>query len=126
MSATVPTQRWIFRARIVNIVDGDTVDLEVDCGMHARRVERMRVLHVDAPETRGVVDRAPGLAAKQFVADWWAEVSGEGGFPLVVQTIKTDSFGRYLADIWRDVDGANLSADLLSSGNALPYEGGTR
>lgn len=123
---SMPVQQWVFRARVVRVVDGDTLDLEIDCGMHARRVERLRVLHVDAPETRGVRDRAPGLAAKQFVTDWCAVASGavtNAGFPLVIQTLKTDSFGRYLADIWREIDGANLSDDLLAAGMAVPYEG---
>jgi len=121
---TMPTQRWVFRARVVNVVDGDTVDLEIDCGMHNRRVERVRILHVNTPEIRGVVDRAPGYAAMAFTTDWLRTAAiGTMGWPLIVQTVKTDSFGRYLCDIWREVDGANLSDDLLSSGNAVPYGG---
>jgi len=121
---TMPTQQWVFRAKIVDIVDGDTATLEIDQGMHCRRVERVRLLRVDTPELRGVHDRAPGLAARQFVADWWGVVAALNvPYPLLVQTVKADSFGRYLCDVWREVDGANLSDDLLSSGNAVPYEG---
>lgn len=123
MSA-IPTQQWVFRARVERVVDGDTVDLTIDCGMHGRRVERLRLLRVDTPETRGVPDRAPGLAAKAFTEAWLLAAAWPGAtdYPLTIRTVKTDSFGRYLCEIWRD-DGANLSDDLLAAGHAVPYGG---
>lgn len=124
---TMPTQAYVYYARVRRVIDGDTLDLEVSLGLHDYRVERVRLLHVDTPETRGVPDRAPGLAALSFTAAWlkgppWPT----SDFPLVVQTVKTDSFGRFLADVWRETDGANLSDDLLAAGHAVAYEGGQR
>jgi micrococcal nuclease len=123
---TMPVQAWVFRAQALTVVDGDTLDLLIDCGLHGRRVERVRLLHVDTPETRGVADRLPGLAAKAFAQDWLRRAcdwNQRADFYLVIRTVKTDNFGRYLAEVWRDCDGASLNDDLLTAGMAVHYEG---
>lgn len=118
----MPAQQWVFRASLARVVDGDTLDLIIDAGMHDRRVERVRLLGVNTPEVRGVPDRAPGLAAAAYVRQWLALATfPPWDFPLVIQTTKTDDFGRYLADVWRGIDGAHLNDDLLTSGHAVPY-----
>lgn len=120
----MPPQLWVFRARVTRVIDGDTVDATVDAAFHSSRIERLRLLGVNAPE-RKLETRAAGDAAKQFVEDWLVAAGlgvGPGGdWPLIIQTEKTDVFGRYLANIWRVVDGANLSDDLLTSGNAVVF-----
>lgn len=113
----MPEQRWVFCGRSLRVVDGDTVDLELDVGLHGRRVERLRLLGVNAPEMHGA-SRPAGVEAKTFTTTWLAEV---GEWPLVVQTSKSDDFGRYLARIWRASDGRCLNDDLVASGNAVPF-----
>lgn len=125
----IPDHVWSFPARRLRIakdvVDGDTVDLEVDQGMHGRRVERFRLASVNAPEKKGLT-LAAGLAAKAYVEQWLHQAGAfsytdPDAWILTIRTYKADDFGRYLADIWRLVDGSHLNADLVSSGHAVPY-----
>jgi micrococcal nuclease len=115
----IPEQTWVYRAKCTRTIDGDTLDVELDQGLHTYRVERLRLLGVNAPEVHGAT-KAAGDAAMAYVREWLA-VAGTDPWPLVVQTYRTDSFGRYLGAVWRIVDGANLSDDLLNSGNAVPF-----
>ena len=58
--------QYIYKATVTKVVDGDTVDLLVDCGFNIIRKERIRFYGVDAWETRGE-ERERGLKAKEFV-----------------------------------------------------------
>ena len=59
-----------YRCKILRIVDGDTVDVDIDLGfgvwMHR---ERVRIMGIDTPEsrTRDLTEKKFGLAAKEFV-----------------------------------------------------------
>jgi micrococcal nuclease len=104
-------------AGVVRVVDGDTVDLQLDLGFHTRSVQRFRLLNVDTPE-RG----QPGWAeCTDFLKFWLATHSN-----LTALTFKTDSFGRWLALIV-DGEGEELfkainefMADIGGSGGGTP------
>lgn len=106
--------------RVVKVVDGDTVDLELsrqlDLGFHvhvaASTVQRVRLLGVDTPE-RG----QPGWReAGEYVRQWLEDAEQDD---LTCATRKGDSFGRYLATITAGL--ACLNDDLISAGHAIPY-----
>ena len=63
------THRWLWRARVVRVIDGDTLDLEIDCGFHTVRTERVRLLGVNAPEMKGET-RAAGELARAEAMLW--------------------------------------------------------
>jgi micrococcal nuclease len=119
----IPDQIWIYRAKLERVVDGDTLIVTLDQGLHTYRVERLRLLGVNAPEVHGAT-KAAGQAATAYTLFWLSQGRALDPWPLTVQTYRTDAFGRYLAQVWRIVDGANLSDDLLSSGNAVPFKTG--
>ena len=117
----MPQHQWVYPARCLRIVDGDTLDLIVDVGYYLTRRDHFRLLDVDAPELRGI-ERPAGLAAQQFVREWIVD-AGIGGWPLVIQTAKDpDNFGRYLCHLWRVSDGRNLAEDIRAAG----YDSGQR
>ena len=120
---TKPAQLWVYRARLERVIDGDTLDVTIDCGFHGFRTERLRLLGVNTPERKGAT-RAAGDEALRFVQTWLglAAVAAGGAWPLVIQTEKADAFGRFLATVW-GVDGACLNADLLATGHAVPFAG---
>lgn len=95
----------------------------IDAGFRSYRHERVRLLRCDAPEVRGPT-REAGLAATAFTRAWLAD-AGTDEWNLIVTTRKADSFGRYLGEVVRTSDGANLSTDLLAGGFAIPYERNT-
>lgn len=112
---------WTYRARCSRVVDGDTIDVIIDQGFRQWRTERLRLLGVDTPEMRGA-ERPAGIAAKEYVEEW---VKGFGDWPLKIRTEKSDSFGRYLATVWRQSDGRCLQDDLWATGHAKIWVGRT-
>jgi micrococcal nuclease len=114
---------WRYRARLLKVVDGDTVDLYVDQGFHAYRLERFRLLGVNTPETHAPT-RAAGLAAKTYTLTWLFEhlhgAAGADDWPYLLRTRRSDAFGRWLTTV-ECSEGHRLTADLLSSGHAVPF-----
>ena len=121
---------YIYRIlEIEKIVDGDTIDFIVDLGFglsYGRGKHlRVRLLGINTPEVRGT-EKEAGLAAKQFVVDWFTRHEGR---PLFLKTVKdkTGKYGRYLGEILaQEPEGAipefhNLNRDLLATGHAVPY-----
>lgn len=107
--------QYIYSATVDRVVDGDTVDLLVDCGFNIIRKERIRFYGVDAWEPRGE-EREAGLKAKKFVQDL-LPVGGE----CVVRTGKEKGkFGRYLGEIY--IDDKSLNDMLLENGHAEVYK----
>jgi micrococcal nuclease len=120
----MPAQAWVYRARCSRVVDGDTVDVLLDQGLHTHRIERLRLLGVQAPEMR---EHPRGQEVKGWVQNWieHATLDTEGDvrdWPLTVSTYKSDAFGRYLAAIWRRSDGEQLNDALLENGMAKVYQ----
>jgi micrococcal nuclease len=119
----MPIHGWIFPARLVRVIDGDTQVYQIDQGMHSYRVETIRLFGVNAPEMHGAT-KLTGDRATLFTQQWITQADcKQAEWPLVLQTFKSDVFGRYLAIVWRTSDGACLNDDLLSSGNAVIYSG---
>ena len=56
-----------YRARVIKVIDGDTVDVDIDLGFGVwLKDERVRIMGIDTPEsrTRDKVEKKFGLAAK--------------------------------------------------------------
>lgn len=104
-----------YRAIVRRVVDGDTIDCDVDLGFRAWRMgERFRLLGVDAPEVRGP-ERPDGLRA----ADWLRERLPDGAEIVVETQPDPDAFGRWLARVLRD--GVDLCAAIIEAGHAKPW-----
>lgn len=111
------------------VIDGDTIvpamiDLDYHVWLHSSdhfEIE-YRLLRVNAPESNRPVSRKAGLVAKAFTTAWLAEHAGhDPKGRLWARTTETDSFGRYLTEVTCR-EGHNLSDDLLSSANAVPFK----
>ncbi|HKE98034.1 MAG TPA: thermonuclease family protein [Actinomycetes bacterium] len=115
----MPARLWVYRARPVRAVDGDTVDVVIDQGMHTQRLERLRLFGINCPEVHGET-RPAGLAASAYTTGWLAE-AGTDAWPLVLQTARSDVFGRWLAIVWRASDQRSLNDDLVAAGHAVAF-----
>lgn len=61
---------YIYRVRILRVVDGDTVDVDIDLGFDAWLMnQRIRLTGIDAPETRtrDLEEKKAGLDAKRWL-----------------------------------------------------------
>lgn len=94
-----------YKAKIVNVVDGDTFDLDIDLGFHITIRERVRLLNIDTPEKRGAAEEKElGLAITRYVKEWLEDQP-----ECLIRSYKgTDSFGRWLVDLVLP-DGENIS-----------------
>jgi len=123
-----------YRAKLVNVVDGDTVDVDIDLGFGIwMRDERVRIMGIDTPEsrTRDLTEKKFGLAAKQRITELLS------GPDLVLKTqIARDGedmkgkFGRILGDFnvyYAPQDRTMPVTDIMMlEGHAVPYIGGNK
>lgn len=107
---------YTYHAKIVRVVDGDTIDVDLDYGDRLRQVRRLRLSHVDAYEK----NTEPGRRALAYV-----ESVLPVGADVIVTTSKPDKFGRQLAVVQLP-DGQDLASELLSRQLAKAYDGGRR
>ena len=115
-----------YRCKILRVVDGDTVDVDIDLGfgmwMHK---ERVRMMGIDTPDsrTRDKVEKKFGLASNQFVKDMMPV-----GSKQVLKTQidrsgedKKGKFGRILGDFL--IDGKKLTETMIKEGYGVVYTG---
>jgi len=104
-----------YAATIVEVVDGDTVHLNVDLGLDQTRFLKVRIVGINAPEKA----TQAGKDAKA-----WAQAILPLGSAVVIRTVKdrTEKYGRYLAAIImaQDADYATLA---ISTGHAVAWDG---
>ena len=62
---------WIYNAKLIKGVDGDTADAFIDCGFNISVKKRIRFMGVDTWEsrTRDLEEKKKGLEAKAYVKD---------------------------------------------------------
>ena len=109
-----------YPCKIVRVVDGDTVDVDIDLGFnHWIHNERIRLYGVDCPEcrSRDKEEKAAGLLAKEFV-----EEALHVGGTYTLTTKEKGKFGRYLGTIYL-TDKTSINAALVKERLAVPYFG---
>ena len=110
-----------YNAKLDRVVDGDTIDALVDLGFDTWKKVRIRMMGVDAPEsrTRDLEEKKLGLAAK----DRLIEMLGDGEFTL--QSHGVGKYGRCLGEIFMESD-VSINRQLINEGHATEYFGGKR
>ena len=110
-----------YSCKILRIVDGDTVDVDIDLGfgvwMHK---ERVRMYGIDTPESRtsDKEEKVYGNLSKQFVKDNLPIGSMQ---TLVTHKDKTGKFGRILGDFL--IEGKSLGKTMVDKSLAVVYNG---
>lgn len=121
--------KYQYRARCTNVVDGDTIDVVLDLGLHLTSTQRLRILGVNCPELHSPSPQVRLLAqdAKEYTRatlehfqNFATDVANN--WPLVITTTRSDSFGRYLATVSSvDFPEFDLSGALVTNGYAVPF-----
>jgi micrococcal nuclease len=118
-----------YDVRLVKVVDGDTVDVDIDLGFGIwLHDERVRIKGIDTPEsrTRDKIEDLFGEAAKARVK----EIMENNEVRLITEEDRKGEdmkgkFGRILGDF--EVDGQKtLTATLIEEGHAVAYFGGSK
>lgn len=112
-----------YNAKLLRVVDGDTVDALVDLGFSTFKKVRIRFYGMDAWEsrTRDLEEKKKGLAAKDRVAEL-LELEAEGEF--ILQSHGLGKYGRCLGEIF--IKDTNINQQLIEEGHAKKYYGGKR
>jgi micrococcal nuclease len=119
---------YIYKAQLIRVVDGDTVDLISDLGFDTLKRERFRLYGIDAPE----MNTAEGKEAKAWLREVLQPLEA-----IYVQTLqhktkaKRDKYGRFLAVLYDDlsdidanrpmetvVSPASINAKMIVRGHA--------
>jgi micrococcal nuclease len=116
-----------YRVRKVHkIVDGDTIDVDIDLGFNVSFYQRVRLAGIDTPESRTTdkYEKELGLEVKKKLGELLS-----GAKDVVIRTEKPDStekYGRILG--WLFIDGAEQSVNhaLIAGGYAWEYMGETK
>jgi len=92
-----------YRAKVVKVVDGDTIDVDIDLGFYTiLRKQRIRLSGIDAPEPRGE-ERSAGLESKAWLKD---EIEGKE-IELVTFKNAKGKYGRWLGVVYMNNQNIN-------------------
>ena len=121
---------YTYNIQLVRVIDGDTIDANIDLGFDVSVKKRIRFMGINTPEsrTRDLEEKAKGLAAKDRVKQLL-----EGCKNIQLKSHGVGKFGRCLGEIFLDtVDGQekitieSLNELLIKEGHAVEYHGGKR
>ena len=113
-----------YKCTILRVVDGDTVDVDIDLGFGVwLRKERVRLHGIDTPEsrTRDLEEKKYGYAAKDYLTG----MLDDELIMLKTHKDKAGKYGRILGELWRTTDFADQSINeyMIEKHHAVRYMG---
>ena len=121
---------YTYRAKLDRVIDGDTIDVNIDLGFDISVKKRVRFSGINTPEsrTRDLEEKKLGLAAKDRVQSILDENTS-----FIVESKKIGKFGRVLGEIFINTvdtieteEKVSLNELLKTEGHAVEYHGGKR
>jgi len=111
-----------YKAQLIRVIDGDTLDCRIDLGFSVFVKKRVRLMGIDTWEsrTRDLEEKKKGLAAKSRLIELLQADAGE--FTLISYGV--GKFGRVLGEI--EVTAGNVCDILVEEGHAYAYFGGNK
>jgi micrococcal nuclease len=112
--------------KVTKVVDGDTIDVEIDLGFDISFSSRVRLAGIDTPESRTAdkAEKALGLEAKAYL-----KAAIDSAKSVVIKTEKMDSsekYGRILGWVYLDGDTESINDKMINDGHAWGYMGETK
>ena len=116
-------QLYRYTAEVIKIVDGDTLDLDIDVGFKLKLEHRVRFRGINCPE----IGTPKGQKAKEFLESEFAKcvvekLASKGEHAarpvVVVKTYKRGIYGRYIVDIYY-LPGETSSEVIAKKGKLL-------
>jgi len=109
-----------YKGKVTNVVDGDTVDIELDLGFDIKLTSRFRLNGIDAAETSS-------LYGKMTKAWLTMEIAGK---KVIVNSYNHDKYGRWLADIFLMSPSGlldySINQQMIDAGVVKAYGGDTK
>ena len=118
---------YIYRIKsVTKVVDGDTIDADIDLGFDISLTKRIRLAGIDTPESRttNLKEKALGLESKE-----WMKKTLAGAKDILIKTELPDStekYGRIIGHLFINGQEISLNNQMIAEGYALAYDGGTK
>jgi len=118
---------YIYRIKnILKVVDGDTIDADIDLGFSISLEKRIRLAGVDTPESRttDLKEKAMGLEVKE-----WLKHRLEFAKDILIKTELPDStekYGRIIGHLFINGEEISINNQMIAEGYAWEYDGGTK
>ena len=118
---------YIYRIKsVVKVVDGDTIDADIDLGFDISLTKRIRLAGIDTPEsrTRDAYEKKLGLQSKD-----WLKNRLQFAKDIIIRTELPDStekYGRIIGHLYINGEDVSLNNQMIAEGYALEYDGGTK
>ena len=111
--------------KVLKVVDGDTIDVDIDLGFDISYTQRVRLAGIDTPESRTTDKKeALGLEVKDRL-----KKAIDAATNVVIKTEKPDSsekYGRILGWVFLDDNKVSINQTLIDEGYAWGYMGETK
>ena len=123
-------EKYIYKAKLERVVDGDTVDALIDLGFDTWVKKRIRYKGIDTWEsrTKDLDEKKLGLAAKERNKELLESISSKPGY-FRLRSHGVGKYGRVLGELFiKDNEGIeyNINQTLINEGHAYEYEGGKK
>ena len=118
---------YIYRIRSVHkVVDGDTIDADIDLGFDISLTKRIRLAGVDTPESRttDAYEKKLGLEVKE-----WLKERLKFAKDIIIKTELPDStekYGRIIGHLYVNGEETSINNQMIAEGYAWEYDGGTK
>ena len=118
---------YIYRVKkVLKVVDGDTIDADIDLGFDISLTKRVRLAGIDTPESRttDLKEKALGLEVKE-----WLKKRLEGAKDILIKTQLPDStekYGRILGKLYINNEETSHNEQMIAEGYAWSYMGDTK
>tara|TARA_Y100000356_G_scaffold133873_2_gene141839 strand:- start:191 stop:562 length:372 start_codon:yes stop_codon:yes gene_type:complete len=117
-------EKYIYGAKLLRVVDGDTADVMIDLGFDTWVKARLRFKGVDTWEkrTKDLEEKAKGIEASTFTQKYLEKNDGN----FTIRSYGKGKYGRVLAEIFIKGEEKSLNELLIENGHAYVYEGGKK
>ena len=108
-----------YKAKLIRIIDGDTIDAEIDIGFDVFVRKRIRLWGINAPETRSRDQNEVKLAKNTFKRLASILAASNGEFELISHG--DGKYGRCLGEIFVKELKESVNQTLINEGLAKKY-----
>ena len=115
---------YTYSAKLIRVINGDTLDLEIDLGFDLSITQRLKLHGVNAPDSRStdIEVKQKGIDAKQRLIDLLTKE-----FKVTTILNKRGKYGRILGFIYvTDTTGKEINVGelMVKEGHAIHYTQG--
>jgi micrococcal nuclease len=110
---------YTYRAAIIRVLDGDTIEAEVSLGFDVMVRTKFRLYGIDTPEKTSKDAIVKSLANQ--ASDYTKSFIGKD---VTIESLGKDKYGRWLAIV--HIETLNLNEELINRGLAKSYIGNSK